>query len=93
MSSGQLMVVLIVLIVSVTSLLKSGRLRHRDRGGRGAIQDLMGDSAPALPSLREAELQREVEELRERVHVLERIATEERHSREIAAEIESLRGK
>lgn len=46
---------------------------------------------PHLPSPRESELQREVDDLRERVKVLERIATDDRHSKAIAAEIESLR--
>jgi len=43
------------------------------------------------PSNRESELESEITELRKRIAVLERIATEERKSREIAAEIESLR--
>jgi hypothetical protein len=46
-----------------------------------------------LPSQREAELERELEELRERVKVLERIATEDRGAKAIADEIESLRDK
>lgn len=47
----------------------------------------------AQQSPRERELQREVEQLRERVHVLERIATDGRQTRELADEIESLRGR
>ena len=87
MSNGQIMVVLIVLIVSITGLLKS-RYRARD-------QSLDNGEAmpPALPSANEAELQREVQSLRERIKVLERIATEERRSSVIAAEIESLRDR
>lgn len=46
---------------------------------------------PAEPSPRELELQKEVEELRERIHVLERIATDGRSTKALAAEIESLR--
>lgn len=46
---------------------------------------------PAQPSPRELELQKEVEELRERIHVLERIATDGRPAKALAAEIESLR--
>jgi len=42
---------------------------------------------------REAALKREVEELRERVKVLERIATEDRDTKRLSAEIESLREK
>lgn len=48
-------------------------------------------AAPAQPSPREIELEREVENLRERIHVLERIATDERRPRQLAAEIDSLR--
>jgi hypothetical protein len=45
----------------------------------------------ALPDSRESELEAEIAELRKRIAVLERIATEERKSRDIAAEIEALR--
>lgn len=51
-----------------------------------------GFAAPA-GTPREAELEREVEALRERVHVLERIATDGRQTHALAAEIESLRGQ
>ena len=40
-----------------------------------------------------AVLRQEVEELRERIKVLERIATDERSPRAIAAEIDSLRDR
>lgn len=46
-----------------------------------------------LPSPREEQLTREVEDLRDRIAVLERIATEDRHGKAIAAEIEGLREK
>ena len=51
---------------------------------------------PEAPSPRELELQREVEDLRDRIAVLERIATDSnsssrRRTRAIADEIESLR--
>jgi hypothetical protein len=45
-----------------------------------------------VSSQREAELLREVEDLRERVRVLERIATDGRSTAALANEIESLRG-
>jgi hypothetical protein len=45
----------------------------------------------ALHESREGELEAEIAELRKRIAVLERIATEERKSRDIAAEIEALR--
>ena len=40
---------------------------------------------------REDELEREVEEMRKRIAVLERIATDERRGQDLAREIESLR--
>ena len=48
---------------------------------------------PAQQSPRELELQREVEDLRERIHVLERIATDGRKPQALADEIERLRDK
>ena len=47
--------------------------------------------APQVQSPRELELEKEVDDLRQRIAVLERIATEDRHSKAIAQEIESLR--
>lgn len=77
-----------VIIVAIAAFanLRMAKYRHLGRGRPD-------QSAPRLPdaTARESELQREVEELRERVKVLERIATEDRHTRAIAAEIESLR--
>lgn len=71
---------------------------HPGRLGRNRLRSDEQPSAQAMPdgTPREAELQREVEQLRERVHVLERIATDAntsngRQTRELAAEIESLR--
>lgn len=61
--------------------------RHR-RGGEMPVEP-----SATLTSPREAELEKEVGELRERVHVLERIATDGRGTRALADEIESLREK
>ncbi len=60
--------------------------RHRDAGGESF-------AGPAVSSAREAALQQEVEQLRERIHVLERIATDGRKTHTLAAEIESLRDR
>lgn len=43
------------------------------------------------PTSRERELEREVEDMRKRIAVLERIATDERRGKDLAREIESLR--
>lgn len=75
--------VVIVAIVAFTAM----RIVRYAAGSR------LRDHLPAQhgPSPREIELQREVEDLRERISVLERIATEDRHGKAIADEIESLR--
>ena len=52
-----------------------------------------GAGAVPIASPREAELRAEIDKLRQRVAVLERIATEDRHSHSVAAEIESLRDR
>lgn len=79
-------IVLIVLIAAV-----SGAWGRRKRS-----QKEIDQRAQELPSQRERELESEVTELRERIQVLERIATEHNSSeaveaRRIAAEIESLK--
>jgi hypothetical protein len=61
--------------------------KHR-RGGEAPA-----DPQTTLSSPREAELEKEVGDLRERIHVLERIATDGRGTRALADEIESLREK
>lgn len=79
-------IVLIVLIAAIASVMRSRRRNsetlphHRD----------------PQTSVRELELQREVEQLRDRIEVLERIATDgnsvdARETKRIAAEIEALR--
>lgn len=59
----------------------------------GTTAEAIRASRETVPSPREEQLAREVEDLRDRLAVLERIATEDRHSKAVAAEIESLRGK
>lgn len=70
-------VVLIVLVVAVAGIFR------KNRQDGGALPPEQGTSA------REAELENEVEQLRERVKVLERIATDP--ARRTAEEIEKLR--
>ncbi|MDP3907977.1 hypothetical protein [Novosphingobium sp.] len=76
--------VIIVAIIAFASI-RMSRHRQRDNGAEPPNQ-------PVTPA-RELELERELHELRERLKVLERIATDDRQSRSIAAEIESLRDK
>lgn len=82
-------VVLIVLITAVASVMRS---RH---GASRRLRGHEGDQ-PKLPSAREQQLEREVDDLRERIKVLERIATDgnsidARETQRIAAEIDALR--
>ena len=79
-------IVVIVAIIGLTEVLKA---KHRAR--HGITTDIMGNETP-LPR-EDAALKREVEELRERVKVLERIATEDRDTKQLSAEIERLREK
>lgn len=65
------------------------RSKHLAR--HGMYQDKGGDVRPFEGSARETALQHEVEELRERIKVLERIATDDRGAGRLAAEIDALR--
>ena len=79
----------IVLIVLITAVARFMRSRHR-----GSPRLAKRDQAEIAQSkAREAELEKEVTELRERIQVLERIATDGRGAKAIAEEIESLRDK
>ena len=82
--------VAIVLMVAIISEAQVLQARHRAR--HGITTDAMGNEKPLAPPTNPA-LEREVEELRERVKVLERIATEDRETKLLSAEIESLREK
>lgn len=100
MSGSQMMIVLIVLIVTIAGIYRSkhGLDRHSWREARKMRKyGMMRDGAPlpndALPSPREEELHREVTDLRERIKVLERIATDGRQTAQLADEIESLRDR
>jgi hypothetical protein len=80
-------IVIIVAIIGLTEVLKA---KHRAR--HGITMDNAGNEKPVAPPNNPA-LEREVQELRERVKVLERIATEDRETKLLSAEIESLREK
>jgi hypothetical protein len=78
--------VIIIALLVLGDVLKS---KHRARQGAA---DLRGQD-PGVRPVDDAALKREVEELRERVKVLERITTEDQGSKRLSAEIESLREK
>ena len=91
MSGTQIMIVMIVLIVSIGRLMRS-----RYQASHGIIEDHKGRQqmiARPEDEATKAEMQRELDTLRERVKVLERIATDDRQGRNLAQEIESLREK
>ena len=79
----------IVLIVLISAI--AGVMRSRSSGS-GSHRPQQHDQV-AQAKAREAELENEVKQLRERIQVLERIATDGREAKAIADEIESLRDK
>ncbi|RZT55162.1 hypothetical protein EV283_1958 [Sphingomonas sp. BK036] len=82
MNGGQVMVVMIVLIVMVTSLFKA---RHKSvRRGEGV--SLVND--PEAARLRD-----EVKQMKERIQVLERVITDNHKSVDLDREIERLRDR
>lgn len=85
MSGGQWMVVLIVAIVMIAKVVARGSHRRR-------IDD--DDHAPSRDTAdpEAARLRDEVRALKDRLAVLERIATDDRAGRDLDREIEALRG-
>lgn len=79
----------IVAIVAIIGWVEVRKARY----GAGPDRALRDDSPRGFipPSHRESELEREVVELRKRLEVLERIATDDRKSRDLAEEIDRLR--
>jgi hypothetical protein len=78
--------VLIVVVGSVIGTVMNARLRAKS----GLRKDWLGNEVP-IENVDAAARQRELEELRERVKVLERIATDK--SVHLADQIEDLRGE
>lgn len=78
-----------ILLISVAGMIYSAwRSKHLARHGGFVDED---GKVQTLDKGREAELEREVQDLRERVKVLERIATDGRETRLLSDEIEKLR--
>ena len=76
----------IVIIVAIGAITKMVSARHKhSHGAEGQVQ--------ADKSERETALQHEVEDLRERIQVLEKITVDGREARAIADEIERLRDR
>ena len=88
--SGMWIAIMVLGIVSITSIARVMRAKYL------AEHNLVDDrrSNPvALPRATESELEREVLDLKKRLAVLERIATDDRQSKAIAQEIEALRDR
>ena len=79
-----------IFLISIAGLIYSA-WKQKHLAQHGMYADMEGKPHP-IDKQREAALQREVEELRERVKVLERIATEDRETHRLSAEIDALRG-
>ena len=82
-------------IVAIIAILVWG-VTQWNRASHGIVTDEYGNESRAASD--DAETRREIEELRERIKVLERIATDSnsldaRKTKRIAAEIEALRDK
>ena len=90
--SGWVIVVIVAIVMSGLVKIFSS---HRDER-QGVMRDESGHPVSLMP--RDDDTRREVEELRERIKVLERIATEgnsldARETRRISQEIEALRDR
>lgn len=80
----------IVVIVAIAAFARVMTARYN---ARHDFMDGERTPPPAATRQPDPELQREIDTLRKRLEVLERIATDERQTKAIAAEIESLRDK
>ncbi|HUQ13203.1 MAG TPA: hypothetical protein VM055_02905 [Novosphingobium sp.] len=80
----------IVVIVAISAFASVMRARLQGHHGVG---DESTHKTPALRAPPNAELEREIADLRKRLAVLERIATDDRQSKAIAHEIEQLRDR
>lgn len=80
--------VVIIVAIAAFANIRMAKYRYQSRAGEPG-PSVTGN----LPAPREAELQREIEDLRERIKVLERIAIDGRSTRALSDEIERLRDK
>ena len=83
-------VIMVLGIVAITSIARVMRAKYLAE--HNLVDDRRGNPV-ALSRGNEAELEREVLDLKKRLAVLERIATDDRQSSAIAKEIESLRDR
>lgn len=83
----------VIMVLGIVAMTQVARvLRAKYQAQHGIVTDHKG-KVQMLTQPNDKELQREVETLRERIKVLERIATDGRQTNNLAAEIESLRDR
>ena len=75
---------MVVMIVMITAIARTSKEKYRAQGRIGA------DPAAAAETAR---LREDVHKLRERIHVLERVITDDRQSTDLTHEIERLRDR
>ncbi|WP_343525633.1 hypothetical protein [Sphingomonas sp.] len=85
MSGSQFMVVMIVAIVMIASIFKA---KHRRSPGLDIVEHLRGEGARDTQALRG-----EIQQLKERIQVLERVITDQHKSIDLDREIERLRDR
>lgn len=84
------MVVAIVLIVTIGKVLSS---KHKARNGIIEDEDMLGNKTQRLIGNKDTQaMQDEIRTLKERIQVLERIATDNTTANDINRQIEELRG-
>lgn len=85
------MVVAIILIVTIGKVVRS---RHKAQLGIIEDQDMLGNKTQRLIAAPETQvMQDEIRTLKERIQVLERIATDNSSANDVSRQIEALREK
>ncbi|MBK7162535.1 MAG: hypothetical protein IPH79_08610 [Sphingomonadales bacterium] len=85
------MVVAIIAIITIGKIIQS---KHQAKYGIIEDQDMLGNKTQRLASNSETQaLQNEISELKERIKVLERIATDNSSAIDVSREIEALRDR
>lgn len=85
------MVVAIIAIITIGKIIQS---KHQAKYGIIEDQDMLGNKTQRLANNADTQaLQNEISELRERVKVLERIATDNSNAIDVSREIEALRDR
>jgi DNA gyrase/topoisomerase IV subunit A len=85
------MVVAIIAIITIGKIIQS---KHQAKYGIIEDQDMLGNKTQRLANNSETQaLQNEISELKERIKVLERIATDNSSAIDVSREIEALRDR